>query len=371
MNKIKNTLFGREDPRSLVFGLVLAVIVVIMATYLIRYIGIFLKIPLSTIMLAILLGIIIKNTIGVPKIFTPGIKFCLTKVLRLGIILLGAGLSIFAVIKVGLLTIGIVMVCITSGLAIVYFIAKRLKLNERLGALIGVGTSICGATAIVATGPVIKAREEEIAYAVITITVFGIIAMFSYPYIAHFAGLTDIQAGILMGTGIHETSQVTGAGLSYDEMWNSNGSVSGGDVAIIAKLVRNTFIAVIIPLIAFLYMRKGGVTESEKKISPTKLFPMFILGFILMAVARSIGDYVVIKNGMFMVPSSWNNLLSEIKVLATNFLAIAMAGVGLGTDIKELRNLGLKPFLVGLFGALSVGIISFILVIIFAQYLVV
>jgi len=369
---MKNILFGTENPKSLVMGVALAIIVVVMATYAGGYIRLFLnleKSPISTIMLAIILGIVIKNTAGVSQAYNPGIKFCLKKVLRLGIILLGTGLSIFAVIKVGILTIGIVAVCITSGLLIIYFISKRLKLDGNLGVLIGVGTGICGATAIVATGPVINARDEEIAYAVATITVFGIMAMFTYPYLTHLLALTDIQAGIVMGTGVHETSQVAGAALIYDQLWDSNGSISGGNVAIITKLMRNTFLAIVIPLISFLYLRRGEV-ERGKKINPLELFPTFIAGFILMAVIRSIGDYLIVNEKMLWDHESWSNLLALMKHWSATFLAIAMAGIGLGTDIKELKNLGLKPFFAGLLGATSVGIIGFILVVLLASFLI-
>lgn len=372
---IKNTLFGTDKPRSLVLGFGLAVIVVFIAIYIDKYIGIFLnleKSPVSIIMLAIILGIIIKNTIGIPNICDPGINFCLTKILRLGIILLGASLSIFAVIKVGVIAVGIVAVCIVSGLIIIYFVAKWLKLDERLGTLIAVGTGICGATAIVATGSIIKAKKEDIAYAVATITIFGIIAMFTYPYVTHFIGLNDIQAGIVMGVGVHETAQVVGAGLIYDQLWEKEGEISGGDTAIITKLVRNTFLVIVIPFIAFLYLRRYMQDKVNKeKISPLDLFPMFILGFILFAVFRSIGDYAIVNNGMFIDPAVWNAFLAQVNYFAKLFLAIAMAGVGLGTNIKELKSIGLKPFFAGLFGATTIGAIALLIVIVLAQFLVV
>lgn len=373
MNKIKNILIGSEKPQSLVLGLVLAVIIVIIAIYTCKFIEIalgFEKSPISTIMLAVIFGVIVKNTIGVPQIFTPGIKFCLTKILRLGIIMLGAGLSIFTVIKVGVLTVGIVVVCIFSALVIIYLIAKKMGLDRCLGTLIAVGTGICGASAIVATGSVIKAKENEIAYAITTITIFGIMAMFIYPYITNFLGLTEVQAGIIMGTGIHETSQVVGAGMMYDYLNNSSGSVSGGEIAVITKLVRNMFIIIVIPLMAYLYIRYRA-QESKKKVNVFELFPLFVVGFILAAMVRSIGDHFIINEGMLTDPATWNSIILGIKDWTGYFLATAMAGVGLSTNIRELKNLGLKPFLVGLFGALLIGIISLILVIVFAQYLII
>ncbi len=370
-----NLLFGMQKPITILPGLVLAVLITFIGFQSTRWIASLLnlkKSPISAIMMAIILGVLVKNTIGVHRGFQPGVGFGLKKLLRLGIILMGIRLSIFEVLKIGALSMGIVVVCIASGIFLTLFITKKLALPERLGTLIGVGTGICGASAIVATGPAIGAKEEEVAYAVGTITIFGIVAMFLYPYLSHLVlSLSHIEAGIFMGTSIHETAQVVGAGIMYDQLWigpDTTINPTGADVAIVTKLVRNAFMAVVIPLMAFIYIRRNK-GASQKKISVLSLFPVFILGFIALAILRSIGDYAVVNRNFMWNAEGWNALCSLIKQGAGYFLAVAMAGVGLGTDIKKLKQLGAKPFFVGLCAALSVGIISFALIKIFAPFL--
>ncbi len=374
-SRILNLLFGTQNPQKIIPGLVLTVVITVIAFLLTKGIASLLdlkKSPVSAIMMGIMLGIIIGNTFPIPQSFQPGIGFGLKKLLRLGIILMGIRLSIFDVLKIGAFSTCIVVVCIATGIILTLFITRKLRLPERLGALIGVGTGICGASAIVATGPAIEAKEEEVAYAVGTITIFGIMAMFLYPYLSHLIlSLSHVESGIFMGTSIHETAQVAGAGIIYDQVWigSSQGvNPTGADVAIVTKLVRNAFMALAIPLMAFIYIKRNK-TSVRKKVSILRLFPVFILGFIAMAILRSLGDYLVLTKELFWNAEGWSAFYSFIKQWAGYILAVAMAGVGLGTDIKKLKQLGPKPFFVGLFAALSVGIVSVILIKILAPFL--
>ncbi|NIS61354.1 MAG: putative sulfate exporter family transporter, partial [Proteobacteria bacterium] len=260
--RILGVLFGTYHVLEIIPGLALAVVVTIVGIQLTRWIATLLglsKSPVSAIMMAILLGIIAKNTTGVPKLCQSGVDFGLKKLLRLGIILMGIRLSIFAVLKIGVLSTGIVVVAIATGIILTLLITRKLRLAEGLGTLIGVGTGICGASAIVATGPAIEAKEEEITYAVGTITIFGIVAMFIYPYLSHLMlSMSHVESGIFMGTSIHETAQVAGAGLMYDQLWigaDKTVNPTGADVAIVTKLVRNAFMAIAIPLLSYLYLR--------------------------------------------------------------------------------------------------------------------
>jgi uncharacterized integral membrane protein (TIGR00698 family) len=254
------------------------------------------------------------------------------------------------------------------------FVTRKLGLPERLGTLIGVGTGICGASAIVATGPAIDAREDEVAYAVGTITIFGVMAMFLYPYLSHLIlSLSHVEAGIFMGTSIHETAQVAGAGIIYDQLWLGQSqavTTTGADVAIVTKLVRNAFMALVIPFMAYTYVRRHSST-SRKKVNIISLFPVFILGFIAMAVLRSLGDYFVVSKSLLWNAEAWSSLCSMVKQWAGYFLAVAMAGVGLGTDIKKLKKLGAKPFWVGLCAAVSVGVVSLLLIKILSPFMAV
>lgn len=314
--------------------------------------------PVSGIMMAIIIGLIVGNVVQLPAWVKPGIRFSLKRLLKFGIILLGIRLSLSAVVEVGLIGLPLIVICVSGALVIARWLSARLNLSERLGTLIAVGTSICGATAIVAAGPIIDAKEEEITYAVANITVFGILAMFLYPYIAHVLFPTnDLSAGLFLGTSIHETAQVAGGGLIYSQLFENEEVL---DFATITKLVRNVFMVGIIPLMAYDYQRRRNLAQ-EKPLNLRNLFPMFILGFLLMAFVRTIGDATLDQSGdafWLIGAADWDRLVDLIKESAELLLAVAMAGVGLGTSLRELRNLGIKPFYVGFASALIVALLS-------------
>src|SRR3954469_1549641 len=160
--------------------------------------------PISPIMLAVVLGLLLRNTIGVPKAYEAGLRLCLKTVLRLGIVLLGLGLSVQAVAKMGLIGLPIIACCIATALLAVTLINRALGLPKRLGTLIAVGTSICGVSAIVATAPAIDAEDDETSYAVACITIFGLLALFTYPLLAHWMfASNNAQVGTFLGTAIH------------------------------------------------------------------------------------------------------------------------------------------------------------------------
>ena len=171
-------------------GLLLALALAFAGQFLSTFIGIDLmglpKSPISAIMMAIILGIIIRNTISLPAALQPGIRFGLVRVLRLGIVLLGIRLSLSEAGAIGLQALPVIIGAVAAALLIVTFLAKRMGLSGKLGTLIAVGTSICGATAIVATAPTIAAKDDEVSYAVACITLFGVVAMLLYPFAGHW-----------------------------------------------------------------------------------------------------------------------------------------------------------------------------------------
>lgn len=370
---VEETVLGvaAQDIPKLVPGLLLAGATTAAATWLtdsvsksVLGLG---KSPVSAIMTAILIGLAVRNLLGMAEVFRPGIDFCVRKVLRLGIILMGIRLSVLELVKIGIVGLPIVLACITAGLALTIYLARLLGLPRRLGTLIAVGTSICGASAIVATAPGIEASDEEIAYAIATITIFGIVAMLLYPHVAHllFSG-DQVMAGLLLGTSIHETAQVTGAGLIYDSQFHP-ARPTAADVAICAKLVRNALMAIVIPSMILLHRRGGPPTETSggSSIKVARLFPMFIIGFILLAVLRSAGDAGVHATGLaFSVWSAdrWGALHQGVAQLAGHLLAIAMAGVGLSASYRRMRALGARPFSVGFLAAVLVGVVGVVVV---------
>ena len=311
------------------------------------------KSPISTVLIAILLGILMGNAFTPRPGMMVGLDFTQQYILKLGIIFLGIRLSFEEFLKFGSIAIPLIIACIVGVLILIKLLIKKVPISSKMSYLIAIGTSVCGATAIVATAPVINAKKTEVAYAIANITLFGVIAMLVYPYFAEwYFNENDLKAGLFLGTSIHETSQVAAAGLIYDQQFNSPETLN---VATVTKLIRNTFLVIMIPLFAFLYNR-GEVKKGEYSIF--SIFPYFVLGFIGMILIRNLGDQIfLIENEKHYI---WVGLIGYLKILATTFLTMAMAAVGISINLSELKSMGYKPFIVGLIAAITVGFISLI-----------
>ncbi len=350
-----------ELSGALMPGAALAGAVAVLGGVLAVWIGVsvlgFGKTPLSPILVAILIGLLLRNTLGLPSVYEAGLQLCLKRVLRVGVALLGIRLSLVAVGSIGLAALPIVIGSIVTALVLVSLITRALGLSRRLGTLIAVGTAICGNTAIVATGPVIGADEDEISYAVGTITVFGLVALVSYPFLSHFLFAGDPQlAGYFLGTAIHDTAQVAGAGLLYAQQF---GAPEALDTATVTKLVRNLFMIAVIPLMALLYRRSELASGAASSRPPLlQLVPLFVFGFLSLAIVRTLGDLGAAPFGGLLSVEQWDGWIKSASSVSTWCLAVAMASVGLGTNLRRLQTLGLKPLGVGLAAALSVGVVS-------------
>ena len=310
------------------------------------------KSPISTVLIAIVLGIIMGNAFTPRPGMMVGLDFTQQYILKIGIIFLGIRLSFEEFIKFGSIAIPLIIVCIIGVLILIKLLIKKVPISSKMSYLIAIGTSVCGATAIVATAPVINAKKTEVAYAIANITLFGVIAMLIYPHFAEWYFDKDsLKAGLFLGTSIHETSQVAAAGLIYDQQFNSPETLN---VATVTKLIRNTFLVIMIPLFAFLYNR--GEFEG-KSYSIFNIFPYFVLGFIGMIIIRNLGDQFFFENENNYY---WINFIELIKILTTAFLTMAMAAVGISINLSELKSMGYKPFVVGLIAAVTVGFISLI-----------
>lgn len=328
--------------------------------------------PISAIFVAILLGILIRNVVGLPDLFSKGIGFAVKYALRAGIILLGLRLSLTEALKLGAWGLPLIVACISVGLFVTLYFTRKMNQSNRLGTLIATGTGICGVTAIMATAPVIKAKEDEISYAVANITIFGLVGMLFYPYLAHAVFADEpIKAGLFLGTAIHDTAQVAGAALIYDQMYSNETVI---DVATITKLTRNLFIILVIPFVSYLFYRndhKNGSGKAGALPKWYKLFPLFILGFLLLSLLRTIGDATVASTGSafgLAGPESWERFYSFWSSFGTIYmLGIAMAGVGLSTNLKIFKGMGIKPFYIGMIAAVSVGAVSLLLISLFGD----
>ena len=309
------------------------------------------KSPISTAMIAILIGIFFGNIFQVRDSFQKGLDFTREYILKFGIICLGIQLKPFEFLEFGKIAIPLIIVCIISVLIVIKLLIKKLKIPTRMAYLISIGSTVCGTTAIMATAPVIKANKNEVSYAIANITLFGILSMLIYPYFAniYFDG-QPLMIGLFLGTAIHETSQVAAAGLIYDQQFNSSETLN---IATVTKLIRNTFLVIMIPLFAFLYNRGKS---KEKNYSIIKIFPYFVLGFVGIIILRNIGDYFFID----VFNNEWANTIEIIKLSSEIFLTMSMAAIGLSTNLKELKSMGYRPFIVGFIAMITVGFISII-----------
>lgn len=332
---------------SIVPGLALAMIIGYFSEYLHSLIVIGGQKPVSGVIIAIIAGILIKNTIGVAPVFQRGIDFALKKVLKGAIILLGLSLSFVTVVTTGAKALTIILICVTFAITITYAIGKKLGLPDKLATLIGIGTAICGSTAIVAASPAIDARDEEVTFSVATITIFGVLAIFLYPLLGKMMVLTDLQFGTWSGVAVHETAQVVAAGFAFSD--------PAGQIATVVKLTRTVLLAPIVLILGILYSRNQR-GQSVSKVNYFKIFPWFVVGFIAMAGLRTMGD------SLFLESTQWSNFLAQASTLSKFMIVTSMAGVGLLTNFDDMKRVGIKPFIVGLVASLIMAVFSLVLI---------
>ena len=214
------------------------------------------NILISSAFMCIFLGLVLGNIYSFKKI-EPFANFCLKKLLRIGIALLGLSLSLSELFNYGFTAIFLVIINIIIAFMIIKYLCNLFKIPNVLGYLITMGTCICGVTAVIATSTIIKTDKDQTSYAVGVVTLFGIIAVFFYPYIAnYYFNLSPDLAGIFLGTAIHDTAQVSAASVIYSDMYNSEEALNS---AMTTKLLRNSFLIILIPLIAYLYSKEKKV----------------------------------------------------------------------------------------------------------------
>ena len=272
----------------------------------------------------------------------PGLKLAAEKALRLGIVLIGATLSIEKIAAI-LPAVPTILVTMAAALAIVLLLSRTASIDARLATLLAVGMSVCGNTAVVATSPVIAARPRDTAYAVATVTLFGTLAVFAYPLIGHAAGFADPVFGLWSGIAINDTSQVVAASSAY--------SAGAFAIATVVKLIRNALMAPLILGIAWTWSRRTG-TAGDTSTGLRRAVPLFVLGFLALAGIRSAG----------VIDAA---LASQLEVAARALILVALAAVGLNVRLEDLREVGAKPLLIGLGAALIVGTVTILAILTF------
>lgn len=275
--------------------------------------------PVFGILLGILLAFYKR-----PANLNEGIKFTSKKVLQAAIILLGFEMNLYNIFKVGSQSLVVMLFTLTAAFVTAWLVGRSLKLEGNIATLIGVGTAICGGSAIAATAPVIKADDKEIAYSISTIFLFNIAAVFLFPFLGHLLHMNDTGFGIWAGTAINDTSSVVAAGYSYSD--------AAGTLATIVKLTRTLMI---IPITLVLGIITSKKTSQHSSFRLAKIFPWFVLGFLAASIISTIG----------ILPGDFAKQLAQ---LGKFFIVMAMTAIGLNTNLKQLVSNGIKPILLGL-----------------------
>ncbi len=286
---------------------------------------------------AILLGMVVSLVFGQREVLRPGIAFTSKKILQYAVILLGFGLNLSEIAKVGLLSLPIICATITVSLLIAWFLCRRLLMPKNISVLVGVGSSICGGSAIAATAPVIGADDEEIAQSISVIFLFNILAALFFPTLGGILGMSNEGFGLFAGTAINDTSSVTAAAATWDVLHETGGTVL--NYATIVKLTRTLAIIPITLALAFwrTWQVKRGSDVSSGTFSLGKVFPFFILFFVLASVITTVSTMAGADPGLFQ----------PLKELSKFFIILAMAAIGLNTNLIKLIKTGGKPILLG------------------------
>lgn len=256
--------------------------------------------------------------------FVPGVKFSASRLLQTAVVLLGAQVSLAQVVAVGWESLPVMLGTLAACLFAAWGLGRLMKVDSRLTALIGVGTAICGASAIAAITPVIKPTATKVAYALSTVFVFNIAAVLLFPWLGHAIGMSEIVFGVFAGTAVNDTSSVVAAATVYGPL--------ATDTAVVVKLARTLMIIPIALGLALLVSRRNPATSAGPRPSILQLIPWFLFGFILLAAVHPI------------LPDAATNAGGSLAVF---FITVALSAIGLSTDLSGIVRTGARPLLLG------------------------
>lgn len=288
---------------------------------------------------SILIGMIVTCFIKRDGSFQAGVSYTSKKVLQFAVVLLGFGMNLTDILLKGRQSLPIIIATISTSLITAYVVHKALKVPEKTSVLVGVGSSICGGSAIAAAAPVIGAGDEEIAQSISVIFLFNVAAALTFPTLGRFLGLSNSGFSLFAGTAINDTSSVTAAAAAWDGMHASN-TLEG---ATIVKLTRTLAIIPITLGLGFIQAKKKKNIDSN--VSLKRIFPMFVLYFILASIATT----------LFRLPLE---ITDPIKELSKFCIVMAMSAIGLNTNIVRLVKTGGKPITMGLCCWIGIALVS-------------
>jgi uncharacterized integral membrane protein (TIGR00698 family) len=337
-----------HNPLSIVPGVLLLAAIGYAGKFLEHFLNTYAKIHhwtfpnIEYVLWAILIGLVIGNTVNLPKLFQTGVatyEFWL----KLGIVLLGARFVLADVLKLGGISLALVVIEITLSLALMTFLGRLFKLKPKLISLLAIGSAVCGVSAIIAAKGAIDADDEDSSFAIAAILALGALALFTFPAIAHSLHMNDVSYGLWAGLGVDNTAEATAAGALYSD--------AAGKVAVLAKTARNAMIGFVVLAYAIYWASRGQAEAvTNKAVFLWKKFPKFILGFLFMSL---LVGFQVFSKGQ---AASLGNL-SKWAFLLT------FAGVGLRTNFRDMSRQGLRPFIVGALGEILIACLTLGLVI--------
>ncbi len=304
--------------------------------------------PVFAILIGMVLALVVPEAVSAP--LQKGVKFTSKKILQYAVILLGFGLNLSQIAQVGATSLPIIVSTIATSLIVAFILCRALKIPGKISTLIGVGSSICGGSAIAATAPVIDADDEEIAQAISVIFLFNVIAALVFPTLGGMLGLTNEGFGLFAGTAVNDTSSVTAAAAAWDGMHPGANTL---DAATIVKLTRTLAIIPITLALAFWQVRQAkraaaageGSGQAAGTFDIKKIFPFFIVFFVLASVITTV----------FALPA---DVTAPIKELSKFFIIMAMAAIGFNTNIVKLVRTGGKPIVMGLACWIAIACVS-------------
>ncbi len=297
------------------------------------------KLHFSSLIIAIILGLLLKNIFKIPVLFDEGIRFSLKRILRLGVILLGFRLSFAEISLIGWKGLILVLIVTPATILFATWLGKKFGLDKNLSLLIGSGTGICGASAIAAVAPIINGDEKDSTFAIATVTIFGTIAMFLYPILFRVFHLPNLVYAVWTGSSIHEVAQVVATGFAAGDQ--------AGQFATLIKLTRVLMVIPISIIIGIITFRKSEKGVASKKMEMSSV-PWFVFGFLA----------IFIINSLHVVPTSTTQ---GFITLDSFLLTWAMAGMGLETSLEKMKQVGMKAFYVGLITWLFIGSLGFVM----------
>lgn len=307
---------------------VLAIALLAAISYALASIPVISALGISSLVLAIVLGIVVGNSWHHPASWTPGIQFSAKRLLRLAIILYGFRVSFQQIASVGIDALLIDIIIVAATLFVGYIIGRKLlKLDRDMALLISMGSAICGAAAVLAAEDILKSEPYKTAVAVGTVVLFGTTSMFLYPFLQHsgWLHLTTFQYGIFTGSSIHEVAQAVVAGNSV--------SSDAGAIAVIVKMIRVLLLVPVLLLLA-LFISRATQGEHKKKVKIT--VPWFAIGFLI----------VIGFNSLHLLSATWINIINQTD---TVLLTMAMGAIGVETKLSKLKKVGLKPLYLSIF----------------------